>query len=163
MRQAKLLIIIFLLFCLCATPALATTPTVIINQTNYSKSITGPLAANNSTVMNFSNNNIEIFINDTIPASTDNYDPGAILYDLGYQFQQFGAGDWFIIIIIGTLACIMLLSQNGSPFLPAMVFMVGNSVLWGLMGNHADWLIFFSTVILLSLALAFVGVLKGRG
>lgn len=136
---------------------------VNITQSDYSKNITGPLAANNSTILNFSNNNIETFINDTIPANTDNYDAGAILYDLGYQFQQFGAGDWFIIIVIGTLACIMLLSQNGSPFLPAMAFMVGNSVLWSIMGNHSDWLIFFSTVILLSLALAFVGVLKGRG
>jgi hypothetical protein len=102
-------------------------PTII--QNNYSKTITGPMAANNSTVMNFTNNNVEQLIMDVIPNNTDNYDAGAVFNDLFYQFKQFGAGDWFIVIIVGTLACTMLLSQNANPFLPAMVFMVGNTAL----------------------------------
>lgn len=143
--------------------ALTTAEASTITPSPATLNITGAMAANNTTVNTFNDGMLTDTINDTFKNNTDNIDVSRTMYDLSKPFYLYGVGVWWILIVLGTFAVVVLFSQNMSPFLLIMTVMVGNIGLWGILGGFAEWWQTFTAIAIFSLSMIVISALKGRG
>ena len=131
------------------------------NGDGYADGVTGGFANRSMRLPFFTDHLFTDLLDQLFPNNTDNIKPDQAVYTITKPFYMHGVGNWWIVIVLLTMAGIYWLSHNGSPFLIIVLFMIGNGVLWAFL--PMDWLSTIAIMCLFSLALMIVTAIRGRG